>query len=248
MSKSKGNIVDPDEQINKFGADTARLFILFAAPPEKEIEWNDQAVEGSFRFLRRVWTKIQDFCEEVPQRTFMLPMFDKMSPPEKKLYRKTHQTIKKVTEDIEDSYHFNTAISAIMELVNEIYTFGAEGQEKLSTEAQAVLFEAVKIVVVLLSPFCPHICEELWEDLGQKGVVGKIAWPSWDEAVLKEDSVEIVIQINGKVRGRLNVSIFTQAEELEKKILEDKNIGKYIGSNSIKRFVHVPNKLVNLIV
>lgn len=246
MSKSKGNIVDPDEQINRFGADTARLFILFAAPPEKEIDWNDQAVEGAFRFLRRVWTKIQGFCEEDAQTASSLTPLDQMNEKEKKLYRKTHQTIKNVTEDIEDSYHFNTAISAIMELVNEIYAFDSE--TKHTQEERAVLFEAVKTVVILLSLFCPHVCEELWEGLGQRGVVGEISWPTWDEAALKEDSIEIVVQVNGKVRTRLNVPLSTPQESLEKMILQDKNVEKHLGSNSVRRFIHVPNKLVNLIV
>jgi leucyl-tRNA synthetase len=246
MSKSKGNIVDPDEQINKYGADTARLFILFAAPPEKEIDWNDQAVEGAYRFLRRVWTKIQDFCEEGFPTVSARTSLSQMNEKEKKLYRKIHQTIKKVTQDIEDEYHFNTAISAIMELVNEIYAFDSEVNH--TQEERALLFEAVKTVVILLSLFCPHICEELWEDLGQKSVVGEIAWPAWDEDALKEDSIEIVIQVNGKVRSRLNVPVSTPQEALEKMILRDKNIEKHLGANSVRRFVHVPNKLVNLIV
>lgn len=250
MSKSKGNIVDPDDLIDLYGADTARLFSLFAAPPEKDLDWSDEGVEGAFRFLKRVWTKTMDSREEgsnFAQRA--LPKMDVMNESQEKLYRKMNQTIKKVTQDIEDSYHFNTAISAIMELVNEVYLFDAEDKkEPLSKPSKAILYEALKVVVVLLSPFCPHVCEELWESLKMKGTVGESVWPSWNEGALREDWIEIAVQINGKVRARLNVSVSIQQDELEKKVLEDEKIVKYIGSLPIRRIVYVPKKLVNLIV
>ncbi|MBI1870365.1 MAG: leucine--tRNA ligase [Chlamydiae bacterium] len=245
MSKSKGNVVDPDELISQYGADTARLFSLFAAPPEKDLDWNEAGVEGSFRFLKRVWSKASELIEENVKMP-LPPSLDQMNESEKKLYRKIHQTIKKVSEDIEDSYHFNTAISSIMELVNEIYLFDA--QQNPQESSKGLSFEAVKTVVILLTPFCPHICEELWEILGEKGTVGKLPWPHWDDQALKEETVEMVVQINGKVRGRFQVHVSLGQAELEAKILEDEKLKKLIGPGPVKRFVHVPRKLVNVIV
>lgn len=245
MSKSRGNIVDPDILIDQYGADTARLFSLFAAPPEKDLDWNEEGVEGSFRFLKRVWTKVCEWTETGPVKASALPSFEKMSEDEKKLYRKMHQTIKKVTQDIEDSYHFNTCISAIMELVNEIYFFDSDPSNE---SRKSILAEALKIVVILLSPFCPHVCEELWECLGQKGSVGEISWPIYDEKALQEDTLEIVIQINGKVRSRLSVSSSIVQADLEREVLQDEKIRKFIGTGSVRKFIHVPKKLVNLIV
>ncbi len=246
MSKSRGNIVDPDDLINQYGADTARLFSLFAAPPEKDLDWNEEGVEGSFRFLKRVWYKVGEFLESSSGNIQASLSLDQMNESEKKLYRKMHQTIKKVTLDFENAYHFNTAISAIMELVNEIYSFDATTTEH--KQDHAVVGESLKTVVILLSPFCPHICEELWEILGQKGSVGEIVWPGWDEKVLQEDTLEIVIQINGKVRSRLTVEASIETADLEAKIRQDEKIQKYVGSGSIRKFIHVPKKLVNLIV
>lgn len=277
MSKSKGNIVDPDDLIDQYGADTARLFSLFAAPPEKDLDWSEEGVEGAFRFLKRVWTKTMDLGDEGNRFSEeALPSLDTMVPPpaappeagptssdrsggltagggmdesQKKLYRKIHQTVKKVTQDMEDSYHFNTAISATMELVNEIYLFDAEDKRVTHSESsRRILREALKIVLTLLSPFCPHMCEELWETLGEQGLVGAGEWPVWNEEALKEDTIEIAVQVNGKVRGRLSVSTSIRQDELEKKVLADEKILKYVGSNPIRRIVHVPKKLVNLIV
>ncbi|MBI1883011.1 MAG: leucine--tRNA ligase [Chlamydiae bacterium] len=248
MSKSKGNVVDPDMLIDRYGADTARLFSLFAAPPEKDLDWNDEGVEGSFRFLKRVWTKVNEFLEKKSgeNSNVSLDSMEGMTDLEKKLYRKTHSTLKKVSQDIEDAYHFNTAISAIMELVNEIYHFDVE--EKPSSRGMAILSEALKMVVILLSPFCPHISEELWEMLGESDSVGQVSWPHWNEKVLQEDSIEIVIQINGKVRSRLQIAPTLSSSELEKKILEDEKIQKFLSGARVKKFIHVPKKLVNVIV
>jgi len=248
MSKSKGNVVDPDQLIEQYGADTARLFSLFAAPPEKDLDWNDEAVDGCFRFLKRVWTKVLEYCENSGVYDLPEPSMDRLSEREKKVFRKIHYTIKKVTEDIEDSYHFNTAISAVMELVNEIYLFDADNQPAASAHYKNLMLLGLKTVVVLMSPFCPHIAEELWERLNQKGTVGKVSWPKHDEAALVESSIEIVVQINGKMRGRVIVPAAIEQPELEKKILQDEKISKFIASNSVKRFVHVPRKLVNVIV
>jgi leucyl-tRNA synthetase len=248
MSKSKGNIVDPDEQINKYGADTARLFILFAAPPEKEIDWNDQAVEGAFRFLNRVWRMVYNHIDSIQQVKEGAVELPKLSGPSRELYRWTHKTIKKVTEDIEDRFHFNTAISAVMELVNTIYQFEVpqqEGEER--DQALRVLREAIKTVILLLGPFTPHITEELWHELGYTSSLFEEPWPVYHEEALKEDQILIVVQVNGKVRSRIMVSATASEEEVKKVALGDEKVQKFMEGKPAKNIVVVPGKLVNIV-
>jgi leucyl-tRNA synthetase len=237
MSKSKGNVVSVDEITDKYGADTGRLFILFASPPEKDLEWNAEGVEGSFRFLNRVWRLVN--LLNAPEAA------GKKEPAtikgkEEELRKVVHQTIKKVTGDIEDRFHFNTAISAIMELVNLIQKIGPR-------VAKSELREAIKTVVLLLSPFAPHICEELWERLGNKPSIDAERWPTYEPEAIIEHTVLIVIQVDGKLRSTVRVSATTSNEVLEEKALADERIKKFISDKKIQRVVVVPKKLVNIV-
>jgi len=224
MSKSKGNAVDPDEIIERYGADTLRLFILFAAPPEDELEWNTKAIEGSWRFVNRALRLVEDF-----------------TPNDKKgessgLRTKLHLAIKKVTEDVEQRFQFNTAISAVMELVNEIYA-----------TKEADTQEAIEAVILLLAPFIPHLAEEMWQMMGHKTSVFAEPWPKFDTAAIKQDTVEIAVQINGKLRARMEVPADLDDAQLQQMVLRDKKIAGYLQNQPIKRVIVVPNKLVNIV-
>jgi leucyl-tRNA synthetase len=248
MSKSKGNVVDPDDMIKKYGADTTRLFMLFASPPEKELEWSDQGIEGSFRFLGRLWRIIADNVETI-RKAKTSSGDGKAGPTERgvRLRRKTHQTIRKVTEDIEDRFHFNTAIAAVMELVNEMYAFVGENAQVTGADA-AVFLEAAESAVLLLSPAVPHITEELWELLGRAPSVVREAWPSFDEALAREGEITIVVQVNGKVRSRLMVGAETPDEKIRELALADDKVKGHIEGKAIRNVVVVPKKLVNIVV
>jgi leucyl-tRNA synthetase len=246
MSKSKKNVVDPDFLVEKYGADTVRLFCLFASPPEKDLEWSEQGVEGSFRFLHRVWRLVEDWAEvlksaEGSRRDEGLP--EDLKP----LRRKIHGTIRKVTEDIENRFHFNTAISAVMELVNSLYAM--EPQRKNPTpRIAAIVREAVETVVVLLSPFVPHVCEELWAELGHRDSVSKVSWPKWDEEAVRDEEVLMVIQVNGKLRGRITVGAHSSEEEIRAAVMSQERVQEILQGKKIKKFVLVPKKLVNLVL
>jgi len=233
MSKSKGNIVDPDEIIDKYGADTLRLFILFAAPPEAELDWNDRGMDGAWRFLTRVWRLV------VESRGIKEFSAGEVSG----LTKKMHQTIKKVTDDMEGGFKFNTAISSVMELVNEIYL----SKEK-NPAATKEMKDAVKITVMLLAPFAPHICEEMWRMLGFKDSIFKAAWPSYDIELAKEKAATLVIQVNSKNRSRIDVSVDTPEEEVRRLVLDDEKIKLCLKDAPVKKVIVVPNKLVNIII
>jgi leucyl-tRNA synthetase len=243
MSKSKKNVVDPEYLIEKYGADTARMFCLFASPPEKDLDWSDQGVEGSFRFLSRVWRLV---CEQSPRIQHVSPLpFDSVLEGERKLLRqKTHKTIKKVTEDIE-RFHFNTAISAVMELVNEIYITEIKDWE--DETSLRVMREAIETTVVLLSPFVPHFAEELWEALGNRESIIKRPWPDYDRKAVLEDEILIVIQVNGRLRDRIMVPAYYGEEEIKVWALRSDRIKKLIEDKEIKRVILVPQKLVNIV-
>jgi leucyl-tRNA synthetase len=247
MSKSKGNIVDPNYLIEKYGADTSRLFSLFAAPPEKDLDWSDQGVEGAFRFLKRVWgiiykNKFKVHPDKVGTK-FKVNEISSLRPSTAGLYRKTHKTIKKVTTDIEREYHFNTAIAALMELVNEITAFEPE-----SDEDWAVFKFSIETVLLLLSPFSPHIAEELWEAIGNKPSIFEQKWPEWDEEAAKEEMIELVIQVNGRVRSKLMMPQGLPDDEIRKMALEDQKIKEIIGSKTIKKVIVVKGRLVNVVI
>lgn len=241
MSKSKGNVVSPDELVKKYGADTVRLYTLFIAPPEKDAEWNDRAVEGAFRFLNRLWDLTSTIIEGTNESTG-----DKEA--EKELRRKTHQTIKKVTEDMEGTFHFNTAISAVMELVNEIIRLTQTSSKLAASKKETSVLEAIENVVVLISPFAPHIAQELWQRLGYGKSILQGTWPVPDENILKEGSVTIIIQINGKVRSRIEIQQGAGENYLREICLKDEKIKKYIEGKEIRNFIVVPDKVVNIVI
>ncbi|NLZ93552.1 MAG: leucine--tRNA ligase [Firmicutes bacterium] len=241
MSKSKGNVVSPDEIIEKYGADTGRLFILFAAPPEKDLDWSDRGVEGCYRFLKRVWRLVDRYAD-----LLRLPGEQtKADKADQKLRHVVHTTLKKVTEDIEERFNFNTAISAIMEAVNAIYGYMHEKEDAVNKEIMA---EALEILVLILAPFAPHLGEELWQRLGHSESVHLQSWPKFDEAALQVNEVEIVIQINGKVRGRMTISADTDAQAMEQLALSDEKITSLVADKQIVRVITVPNKLINIVV
>ncbi len=246
MSKSKGNVVDPDELIRTLGADTARLFSLFAAPPEKDLDWNDRGVEGASRFLNRIWRFVLGHLEELAPAggTPAAPT----SSAGRTFRRAIHETIERVTRDIEDEFHFNTAVSAIMELVNALYIFeAASAGAELLDERKALLREALEALALLLGPFCPHIAEEVWSVLGHEQSVFRQRWPTADPAALTTDEVILVVQVDGRVRSRLVVEVGTSPERVERLALEDDKVQPWVGTRQIARVVVVPGRLVNIV-
>ena len=246
MSKSKHNVVDPDEMIQKYGADTTRLFILFAAPPERDLDWSDQGVEGCYRFLNRVWR----MARRIVLHTADLPSdpasLSAASGAALALRRKTHQTIRKVTEDIQDRLHFNTAVAAIMELINTLYQFAVEEVQDLPT--QHALREAAEASTVLLSPFTPHLAEELWQQLGHDDSILRQPWPAYEPMLTQEDEVTVVIQVNGRVRSRLVAPASIAEDDLREAALRHERIQEWIAGKAIRKVIIVPQKLVNIVV
>lgn len=240
MSKSKGNIVSPEAIIDKFGADTARLFILFAAPPERDLEWNDQAVEGCYRFINRVWRFVYDYVQSCGGENAEA---GELSRKDKDMRRLVHTTIKRVTDDAGTRFNFNTAISAIMELVNGLYQY-----REVVGYNKAVMAEAVDTLVLLLAPFIPHVTEELWQDLGHGESVHKQKWPVVDEAALVADEVTVIVQVNGKVRDKILMPVNLDKAETEKMVLAQPKIAEILAGKEVKKVVVVPNKLVNVVV
>jgi leucyl-tRNA synthetase len=245
MSKSLKNVVDPDYLIRAYGADTARIFCLFASPPEKDLEWSDQGVDGSFRFLSRTWRIVIDYLDLIRG----VPSFAGGEPLEgdlKALRRKTHQTIRKVTADIEERFHFNTAISAVMELVNSLYQLPRPAAD--DRLALSVIRETVEAVIRLLAPLVPHITEELWSLLGRSESLADVAWPSFDKTVASEEEITIVIQVNGKVRSRIIVPADEDGERIQALALADEKIARQIAGKRLVKQVYVPGRLVNIVV
>lgn len=234
MSKSKGNVVDPDDLIKKYGADTARLFSLFAAPPEKDLEWSDEGVDGSYRFLNRVWRLLM----EEGVKSHLNPPFEK-GVDRGILWQEMNKTIKKVTDDIE-RFHFNTAIAALMEYLNFLY--------KYENKDTALFKDAIETLIVLLSPFAPHISEELWQKMGNKEMLANREWPSYsEEALIKEEAV-LVVQINGKVRNRINIPAGSSQKEAEEIASNDEKIKEWLKDKKIKKVIYVPDKILNMVV
>lgn len=243
MSKSLGNVVSPEEILSKYGADTARLFILFAAPPERELEWSDQGVEGSFRFLNRIWRIVQAFEDVLAQKVTEYD-HSNLTEADKDLRRVLHSSIKKVTSDIEIRFNFNTAISTMMELVNALYAY----KEAVKEPNAGLVYEAISDLIKMMSPFVPHITEELWRGaIDANSSVHEQSWPECDEEALKVDNVEIVLQVNGKVRGRLTVPAEATKEELEKIAMADANVQAHIGDATVRKVICVPGRLVNIV-
>lgn len=250
MSKSKGNIVNPGKIFLKFGIDATRVMMLFAGPPEVDMEWTDKGMEGASRFLNRVWRLIYNNidCFKKPKNKEEVSPED-ISMEAKKIRQKTHQTIKKVTEDIEERFHFNTAISAIMELVNEVYKFQLETEEKQGKEVDAfVLKEALKMIVRLLGPIAPHFSEELWHEMGNKEIIYTLPWPKYDKKMLEEEEKLIVVQINGKLRGKLTVSTSCDDEKIKEEALSLPKIQEKIEGKKIIKVIVVSGKLINIVI
>lgn len=244
MSKSKGNVVDPDFLVGKYGTDTVRIFCMFAAPPERDLEWSDQGVEGAYRFLNRIWTFVFKNHKMLSSKDRSgVKEFSELSPQASKLLRKTHQTVKKVTGSIERDYHFNTAISALMELINEMLAFNPADNDD-----ETVSRHSVKQVILLLSPFAPHITEELWREMGESESILKKKWPVWDEEAAKEEEIELVIQINGKVRSKIMVPAGLGDEIIKEKAFSEPKIQEHIKDKTPKKVIVVKGKLVNLVV
>jgi leucyl-tRNA synthetase len=280
MSKSKGNVVDPDDLIRRYGADTARLFSLFAAPPEKDLDWNDRGVEGASRFLNRVWRFVHAHLAELngavagrgaaegepsgsavagrgaaegePSGSAVAGRGAAEGEPSgsaARAFRRTiHETIRKVTHDIEHDFHFNTAISAVMELVNALHDFERASLDTMPrAERAALLREAVEMTLLLLGPVSPHITEELWAALGHRESLFTQAWPRPDETALARDEVEIVVQVDGRVRGRLTAGVDAREAEIRERALADGKVRPWLDGRQVAKVVVVPGRLVNIV-
>lgn len=246
MSKSKGNIVDPEEMINRYGADTVRLFCLFAAPPERDFEWTELGIEGASRFLKRVWRLFYDEKERLlPMQAASSTEADAKSEISRNIRRKEHQTIKKATVDMSEKFQFNTGIAAIMELVNTLYLARAEMGE--TDSEKRVFSSALATVLTLLYPVAPHMASELWREMGHKEALDKSAWPKWDEGALEAEMATIALQINGKLRGTMQVPMNASKEELEKTALQSDNAQRHLAGKTPRKIIVVPNKLVNIV-
>ena len=240
MSKSKGNTVDPQELIAKYGADTVRLFMMFAAPPEQSLEWSDDGVQGSYRFLKRFWSAVVDHAAKGPAGELDVSA---LTESQKELRRKTHQTIAKISDDIGRRHSFNTAVAAAMELMNAINKLADD-----TVQGHAVARESLEAVVVMLSPMVPHICHALWQELGHQSALIDQRWPAVDESALELDLIEMVVQVNGKLRARLIVSVDASKEAIEAKALADENVQRYIEGKEVRKVIVVPGRLVSIVV
>ncbi|MGP1618050.1 leucine--tRNA ligase [Peptostreptococcus stomatis] len=239
MSKSKGNTVSPVELVEKYGADTARLFILFAAPPERDLEWSEQGVEGCFKFLNRVYRLVDELA---PVAKLELE-FGNLTKADKDMRAKTNNTLKKVTEDLNDKFGFNTAIAALMELINDLYKY-----KELEDRNDAVIKEAIEAVVVILAPFAPHLGEELWLIIGKEASVFDIGWPDYDKSAIQLDEVEIIVQVNGKVRNKINAPVGIDQDVMKNLALNDEKIKEFIEGKNVVKVIAIPSKLVNIVV
>ena len=257
MSKSKGNVVDPDTMLERYGADALRLYVMFVAPPEKEVEWSDAGLEGSFRFLLRVWRLVDHWAQAIAGN--VPPCGDDLNEAERAVRRKTHDTIRRATVDIEERMNLNTAISSLMELVNELYTFSATtpqgaparepGESRIErVQTQSVMREAIDALIVMLSPFAPHTCEELWELVGHTTGLTRAPWPVFDAEAAKADEVVVPVQVNGKVRARLTVPADLSEDDLRERVLADASVQAHIAGKTIRKVVVAKGPLVSVVV
>ncbi|MDP2319694.1 MAG: leucine--tRNA ligase [Acidobacteriota bacterium] len=254
MSKSKGNVVDPDSMIQKYGSDALRLYVMFVAPPEKEVEWSDSGLDGSFRFLARVWRAADQWREQVVASGGGAIDHASLTAAERGMRRKTHDTIRRVTQDIDVRQQMNTAVSAMMELVNELYLFADRSssakatEDKRSAQAPKVAREAIEALIVMLSPFSPHTMEELWQMYGHQDGLAGASWPAFDAAVAKAEELEIPVQVNGKLRGRVVAAPDIDDQALEALALADPNVQAHIAGKTIKKVVIAKGRLVSVVV
>ena len=242
MSKSLGNTVDPEEMIQNYGADTVRLFMMFTSPPEQSLEWSDTAINGSYRFLKKLWKLIKTHQDSI-KNISSISSNENFNGNQNKLRRKTHQTISKVTDDIGRRYTFNTAIAAVMELVNEVSAFNVD--DELDRQ---VIKEAIESILLLLSPIVPHICHQLWLDINHDQPIIDARWPKFDSSLLKSETSLIVVQVNGKLRSKLEVDASISEDELKSMALSDEKVVRFIDGNEIKKIIVIPEKLVNIVV
>ncbi len=240
MSKAKGNTVDPQELIEKYGADTVRLFMMFAAPPEQALEWSDEGVQGSFRFLKRFWSAVQEHVESGPTAELDV---EALTDAQKDLRRKTHQTIAKISDDLGRRQSFNTAVAAAMEMLNAVNRF-----DDKSDSGRAVVRESLEAVVLMLSPIVPHICDALWAALDHSDALIDQRWPDIDESALEQDLVELVVQVNGKLRGRISVGADANRDAITEAALADANVQRFVDGSEIRKVIVVPGRLVNVVV
>ncbi|MEY4356916.1 MAG: hypothetical protein RL469_242, partial [Pseudomonadota bacterium] len=240
MSKSKNNGVDPQSLVEKYGADTARLFMMFTAPPEQSLEWSDEGVQGAFRFIRRLWKAVYDHVGTGPA-----PALERgsLSTAQKDLRRSAHQALAKVTDDIGRRRTFNTAVAAVMELLNAIGKF-----DDRSPQGRAVVQEALEIAVIALSPMVPHVCHTLWYELGNPEALIDVRWPAVDAEALAQDAITLVVQVNGKLRGQITVPIEADEATVGAAALAEESVRKFVGESTPKKIVVVPRKLVNVVV
>ena len=246
MSKSKGNVVDPDEMIAKYGADTVRLFCLFAAPPEKDLEWNDKGIEGSSRFLNRLWRLVDELEDVLSPVGACVDVAGSLSEPEAELRRKEHDTIRRVERDMENKFQFNTAIAAMMELVNTLYA--TKDDLRTSANGPRLLSSAISSLLVALSPIAPHICEEVWARMGYPRTLAVEPWPKHDPEALKTNEVTVVLQVNGKLRSQISVAADADSEEIQNQAMNDQNVARHIEGKTIVKIIVIPGKLVNVVV
>lgn len=239
MSKSKGNVVSPEEIVNTYGADTARLFILFAAPVDRDLDWSDQGVEGSYRFLGRVWRIIDAYQQAAAKN-----VTGDLTKEETALRRELHRVIKKVTEDLDNNFNFNTAISAVMELVNAMY----QHKDKNESVNANLANELTRNLVLLLAPFTPHITEELWHELGQTDSVHAQQWPVYEEAALVVDEIELAVQVNGKVRDKIIVATSATKEEIEEQAFASDRVKEFTDGKTVAKVIIIPGKICNIVV
>ena len=260
MSKSKGNVVDPDDMLEKYGADALRLYVMFVAPPEKEVEWSDAGLEGSFRFLIRVWRIVDHWAETIGGEG-MPECGPDCTESQRELRRKTHETIRRVTVDIEERMHLNTAVSSLMELVNAIYAFSETTEHGIPSRASAerpvgevppqtiaVLREAIDALVLMISGFAPHMAEELWEMLGHAGGLSAAKWPTFDPEVAKAAEVVVPVQINGKVRARVTAAADATEDQLRELVLADAAVKTHLAGKMVRKVVVAKGPLVSLVI
>jgi len=239
MSKSKNNGVDPEHLVKRYGADTVRLFTMFAAPPEQSLEWSDSGVEGGFRFLKRLWKQVAGHVNAGDA-----PALDPaaLNDAQKAIRRQVHETLRKVTDDMGRRYTFNTAIAANMELLNALAKFDDAG-----AQGRAVRQEAFELVTLMLAPIVPHICEQLWRALGHEGLVATAAWPRFDESALAQDAIEMVVQVNGRLRGKITVPVDADQAAIQDAALADTNVQRFLEGKPARKVIVVPRKLINIV-
>lgn len=240
MSKSKGNTVDPQQLVEKYGADTARLFMMFASPPEQSLEWSDAGVEGAFRFLKRLWKLVFIHINQGPAP---LLKTDALNGEQREIRRMVYEALSKISDDYNRRYTFNTAIAATMELVNALYKF-----DDSSEQGRAVMQESLEMILLMLAPIVPHITHVLWKELGKETAIVEARWPALDESALTRDRVEIVVQVNGKLRGRIQVPAEAQQKDIETAALADENVKRFTENKEVKKVIVIPGKLVNVVV